>query len=474
MKMGLSPKVRSKRFNNMGQLNLELIVKDHPCELVNISETGLAFLSPDYVFEDGAEVVASVRFSPEKKIELKGKIVWRRRLDSGFLFGFHFNEGYLPEGILDALERITVFKNQVESAQNEFLAVDHKFREITYEVRYYLRNCRNYLDRLETDLGNTSETIRGSYREALMSTFESIFIERFKDFNRRLDKIYSNVTDRIIKQKYAKFFRGELADYYLNNPFGGRTAVKPRTKFNDYEKMNHINEAGYEGASLFNILMHRYGINEDSSLSVKYRKNYFINKILNLVRGAHRKDPGPLVIGALASGPAREIVELMDQLSFEEASGLSFVLIDHDTDALIHAKRTITERILKKGLSCQIYYLPVSVEDILSHSEGAEVLYALGFDLIYTAGLYDHLEQSVAKSLTNALIGMTRAKGQVIIGNFNPANPTKTIKELMADWNLIHRNDEEMMDLIDSKNNVEALLHKDELRIDTFLEIRIP
>ena len=93
------------------------------------------------------------------------------------------------------------------------------------------------------------------------------------------------------------------------------------------------------------------------------------------------------------------------------------------------------------------------------------------FDVTYAAGLYDYLYQPVAQVLTQIMCKSVR-NGMVIIGNFHPSNPTKTISELVADWRLIHRSDADMIDLIPNASVKSKVLHKDPLGIDLFLEIK--
>jgi hypothetical protein len=107
----------------------------------------------------------------------------------------------------------------------------------------------------------------------------------------------------------------------------------------------------------------------------------------------------------------------------------------------------------------------------LEGAEEAQILEHFNFDMMYSAGLYDYLYQPVAQVLTQILCKSVK-EGLVIIGNFHPSNPTKTISELVADWRLIHRTEADMMDLVPDSSVKSKVLHKDDLGIDLFLEIR--
>lgn len=214
------------------------------------------------------------------------------------------------------------------------------------------------------------------------------------------------------------------------------------------------------------MLMHRYGINESSSQSVKYRKGYLIDQI---VKQSKTKDT--FVVGSIACGPAREVVDLLAKMPVEGSEKYTFVLMDQDIEALVNAKRNIKETIIRRGLKCQAHFAPLSVKAILEGAEESQILQHFQFDMLYSAGLYDYLHQPVAQVLTQIMCRSVQ-DGLVIIGNFHPDNPTKTISELVADWRLIHRTDADMMDLIPAAMVKAKNLHKDELGIDLFLEIR--
>ena len=61
------------------------------------------------------------------------------------------------------------------------------------------------------------------------------------------------------------------------------------------------------------------------------------------------------------------------------------------------------------------------------------------FDLIYAAGLFDYLEDAVAKGVTQKLFTMLRPNGRLLIGNYTPANADIGYMEAYMGWHLIYR-----------------------------------
>lgn len=459
--------VRNKRHSYPSNTNtaIEVFVGEVSCELLNISESGLAFRSRLSLSVSGTTQVKLV-FLKNTPLNLEGCMVWTRLEDGYHLYGFEFSSGYLPEGFLQAFDQVQALKDDWVARHGSHLAVSKEFRLLTFEVQHFLKITKSTLDKLEDELTVVSASARASHCEVVISQLESEFVARMKEYSRQLDTLFAPIKDRAERKLYAEFFRDLAGDYYTSNPFIRRALVKPRGYAGDFEMMNQIYRDKFEGKTLFEILMHRYGISESSSQSVKYRKRYLIDQIKKESAGKET-----FVVGSLACGPAREVVDLLAEISVEDSAKFTFVLMDQDVEALMNAKRNIRETILRRGLKCQIHFAPLSVKSVLEGAEEASILQHFEFNMIYSAGLFDYLYQPVAQVLTQILCASVR-NGLVIIGNFHPSNPTKTISELVADWRLIHRTEDEMMDLVQKTTVKSKHIHKDDLGIDLFLEIR--
>jgi hypothetical protein len=69
-------------------------------------------------------------------------------------------------------------------------------------------------------------------------------------------------------------------------------------------------------------------------------------------------------------------------------------------------------------------------------------------DLVYAAGLYDYLEDSVARALTTALFRMLNPGGRLLIANFTPATADAAFMEAILDWHLTYRTEEQTRNLL--------------------------
>jgi len=70
-----------------------------------------------------------------------------------------------------------------------------------------------------------------------------------------------------------------------------------------------------------------------------------------------------------------------------------------------------------------------------------------GYDLVYTAGLYDYLPVRVSTALTALLVRALNPGGELLIGNFVADYSGSALMEAFMDWKLIGRSEAELRDL---------------------------
>ncbi len=69
------------------------------------------------------------------------------------------------------------------------------------------------------------------------------------------------------------------------------------------------------------------------------------------------------------------------------------------------------------------------------------------FDLIYSTGLYDYLDDRMGTKLTQRMFEMLNPGGRLIVANFVPGLVCSAYMEAFLDWKLIYRDTEQMRDL---------------------------
>ncbi|TMP91145.1 MAG: class I SAM-dependent methyltransferase [Verrucomicrobia bacterium] len=162
----------------------------------------------------------------------------------------------------------------------------------------------------------------------------------------------------------------------------------------------------------------RYTIQCKAPKAVRIRRDFLvtqIDEVCESIPSAH--------ILSVACGHLRE-AELSDSVQ-SRAFG-RFVALDQDPDSL----KVVTQTCGALGVEA----VRGSVKTLLSGS-----LVSDKFDFIYTAGLYDYLEQRLAQRLTEKLFEMLRPRGRLLIANYLPDLEDVGYMETYADWRLIYR-----------------------------------
>ncbi|MBE7497788.1 MAG: class I SAM-dependent methyltransferase [Verrucomicrobiaceae bacterium] len=141
------------------------------------------------------------------------------------------------------------------------------------------------------------------------------------------------------------------------------------------------------------------------------------------------KEGKPLRVLDVASGPARDVREWMLDHPGEE---VFFDCIDADIHAIDHARKL-----------CAPFIDRVEFH----HRNAMRFLPAKGYDLVWSAGLFDYLMDRSFVFLLKSLLAVTRIGGEVVIGNFSPFNPSRDYMELLGDWVLYHRTERQLIEL---------------------------
>ena len=78
------------------------------------------------------------------------------------------------------------------------------------------------------------------------------------------------------------------------------------------------------------------------------------------------------------------------------------------------------------------------------------------FNYIYSAGLYDYLDDEVGRTLLQTLVTMIRPGGRIMIVNFLPNLPTLGYMEAAMDWWMVYRPAEQLHALADNLPGVKS------------------
>jgi 2-polyprenyl-3-methyl-5-hydroxy-6-metoxy-1,4-benzoquinol methylase len=233
--------------------------------------------------------------------------------------------------------------------------------------------------------------------------------------------------------------RKELEDRFFNICSGideslmhKRTRGKPMGYAGDYQLIDWIytqKTAPNGRGKLFDQLFHSY----EAAKSVRNRKDFFISKCMEL----SNKRKSPLNILNLGCGSCRDVLETFQTTT--NGNHLYFHCIDHESKAIEYAKKLMKHTRAQNNV-------------VLENASIFRLRTTRKYDLIWSAGLFDYLEDRVAILLLKKMWKYLKKDGQIIFGNFSPKNPTRKGMELIGKWYLIHRSANDLIKLCKKAN----------------------
>jgi hypothetical protein len=154
------------------------------------------------------------------------------------------------------------------------------------------------------------------------------------------------------------------------------------------------------------------------------------------------KSQGPVKILAVACGPAQELQDLFKEKQDIIPDGSEFHLLDQDESALKYSQKMLLSILSKNKVDAKVILHKKPIKDVISNG-----LPVSGFDLIYSAGLFDYLTDPVASIAAHSLYQSLAESGELIIGNFNVSIPNEFGMALIMDWQLIYRSEQDLLRL---------------------------
>jgi extracellular factor (EF) 3-hydroxypalmitic acid methyl ester biosynthesis protein len=220
-------------------------------------------------------------------------------------------------------------------------------------------------------------------------------------------------------------------------PFTRRAFEKPRGYAGDAVMLDFVYRHCPNSVTLSRLgaALHPWIVRRPAAQSLLERRTILAGEIDGVA--ARREAPRVL---SIACGHLRE-AQVSDAVQAKAIS--EFVALDQDAESLavveneqrefnVSAKRSSVGRFVKSG-------------DELGT-----------FDLVYSAGLYDYLNENVATTATEAMFRSLRPGGRLLVANFAPELRDIGYMEAIMDWHLIYRDEAALMRLADGIPNEEV------------------
>lgn len=222
---------------------------------------------------------------------------------------------------------------------------------------------------------------------------------------------------------------------YRSCPFADRAFTKPLGYAGDYELMQILYRDAPEARTVLGDLLLRFHRSEPGGVAVRNRVPYLGAAIQDAAARRSRSPEarGPFSIASIGCGAAVELAHLLQHADCPAC--MRILLVDQDANAMTTAERRLQPLAAAPG--CVLDYC---VEPVARLMHASALVPALGSrDLIYSAGLFDYLDDAEFVALATALRSALTDGGTLLIGNMATHNPSRVLMTTFMAWDLIHR-----------------------------------
>jgi extracellular factor (EF) 3-hydroxypalmitic acid methyl ester biosynthesis protein len=354
------------------------------------------------------------------------------------------------------------WKGLIASNDNE--VVSPAFKAWVMDLRTDLERIRDFLAAEEQALASADEVTR---RETLAQYLSEVLPRILERLNRAAAEIRDLVMDtpEDVQPIWRAFCRRQLGHLFAASPFMKRATDKPLGYAGDYEMMNMLYRDHAEGSSLFGKAVNVYATQEAAARANINR----IDLLVDLIREAATRAVGRVRIASVGCGPAKEIAAVLERYP-EVAAKLDVALIDQEDRSIAYCERTLTPLANRTG--ARVQFIRESIRRLLVAKELSEALGAR--ELIYSAGLFDYLNERSFSALLSTLYSTLVPDGLLAVGNVAVDNPSRQAMEYFSDWFLIHRSADDLLSLGSNLSPAPASINvgSELLGVNLFLFVR--
>jgi extracellular factor (EF) 3-hydroxypalmitic acid methyl ester biosynthesis protein len=312
-----------------------------------------------------------------------------------------------------------------------------QFKAWVLDLRIDLERVRDFLSAEVAALDLADQITRGEAEAQYLAEIAPQLVARL---NRAAGELTTLVRDVPEDQQPAwrALCSTQLGHLFAQSPFMKRAAAKPLGYAGDYEMMNMLYRDHAEGSSLFGKALNLYATQEAAARANINR----IDLLAGLIRDLASASPGPIRIASVGCGPAHEIEVTLRRWP-EIGRRLEVALIDQEEGSIACCERKLIP--LANQTGARIQFMRESVRRLIV---AQDLSTALGpRDLIYSAGLFDYLNDRSFSALLGALYAALVPCGMLAVGNVSGNNPSRYAMEYFSGWFLVHRTKDELMSL---------------------------
>jgi len=250
------------------------------------------------------------------------------------------------------------------------------------------------------------------------------------------ERLSALVDDDVLMKDVKQRVRMVLGHFIYQSTAFRRAFEKPHGYPGDYKTLELVYDDRVVSEGIGKYL-DRYGINAPYSQAIRMRKNLMRDLLQEFIS----KSTAPeLHILNLASGGCREIRELYTR-ELPSTRKVHFVCIDQDERALNFSREKLSE------LENQTIDVKLVQGNILK-LDSIEVGPPQGFDMIYSIGIADYLQDRMLKKIFQDSFKKLAVGGTLVVAYKDKDRHKPVAFHWYGDWYFIPRNEQELLTLV--------------------------
>lgn len=277
---------------------------------------------------------------------------------------------------------------------------------------------------------------------------------QYEELNLWFQGIGEQVRAGSITRKQIRTMWTAFGEAFSMDTMQGLVAIKPYGYAGDFEIIDKIYTnwiSPKEQLVNWDKFFHWH----KATVAVRNRKEYF--KKLLAEQDQSEQDQSdvshlPIVLN-VGCGPCRDIYEYLQE---KTATNIRFECLDIDERAVNYSKSILKNSSIECCCKNAFRFKPNKK-----------------YDLVWSAGLFDYLEDKQFIFLLRLLLDAVSPDGKIVIGNFSEANPSRDYMEF-GEWFLHHRTEDRLVALANqagcSDNSI--TIEKEATGVNLFLRVR--
>ncbi len=323
----------------------------------------------------------------------------------------------------------------ISSWPSQYALVTPEFKKEVADFHLYLQQLKRILAQEERKLATLPLSDRTKSCSFIIEFYEKDLQSKTHQMILAIGEIIKDFTETE-HALHRSYFQEQLSEFTNDSSFFNRAFNKPLGYAGDYLMMELLYHGLRAGESLWHQIINSCLTSIPLGEAVRNRAWYLSEKIGKVLESRRYPD-----IMSLACGPCEEVAIILEK----GCPAANYCLVDQDPQALQYAKNKLTRIQFKTHSPASLEFRADSVKAILKTPDIAAQYPKM--DLVYTAGLYDYLNEAVATKLTRVLWSFLKPGGQLIVGNFTRGDFSYFI-EYGANWFLTYRNREDLRRIV--------------------------